>query len=409
MKNVKAIWPVVVFTFVCAMLTAIGLAVQWPARPTQARVADPALPGGWYHGVSVAPPAAPLSAVQSYYAIISDTASIVTGTNDIGNNCDDCTTLVSLPFTVSPYNILHYSAARVSSNGNVQFVTNSASANRTCDLPAAVWSATIFVYQTDLRTDCAGCGIFTRTAGTAPNRTFTLEWRAHYYNRAGSANFSIVFLENAPTDWYTYYGANTDAGLYETIAVQPDAPATGPVTIYACGHTIAAVGRRVFWTRQNVGDTPTATATFTPTPTNTPTATNTPTFTVTPTNTPTATPTATATLVVTTGNGAGSGITLAISCTGGDVSGACTLTTGATIATPAPNAVIFTLTFRNTHSPVPGAVIITPGNAAAAALTAGRPFVAPGDIAAASFKLTSNATALASSTQYIWYWCAQNP
>ena len=48
--------------------------------------------------------------------------SIIPGTTDIGNHCDDCTTLVTLPFPVPIYGV-PYTSAYVGSNGNIQFLT----------------------------------------------------------------------------------------------------------------------------------------------------------------------------------------------------------------------------------------------------------------------------------------------
>jgi len=49
--------------------------------------------------------------------------SIIPGTTDIGNHCDDCTTTISLPFPVPIYGD-SYSSVIVSSNGNLQFTTD---------------------------------------------------------------------------------------------------------------------------------------------------------------------------------------------------------------------------------------------------------------------------------------------
>ena len=59
------------------------------------------------------------------YTIQTQTGqSIVPGTTDIGNHCDDCVTHVTLPFQVPVYGA-PYSSAYVSSNGNIQFLTDN--------------------------------------------------------------------------------------------------------------------------------------------------------------------------------------------------------------------------------------------------------------------------------------------
>src|SRR5205807_568575 len=56
------------------------------------------------------------------FTIIQIGGSIVPGTTDTGNHCDDCTTLVSLPFPFTLYDQV-FTAVNLSSNGNAQFTT----------------------------------------------------------------------------------------------------------------------------------------------------------------------------------------------------------------------------------------------------------------------------------------------
>ena len=109
--------------------------------------------------------------------------SIVSGTTDTGNHCDDCTTLVTLPFPVCVYGDT-FTSASVESNGTLQFTGNTAFFASGCNpLPNPNYQRTLFPYYDDLRTDGAGDGIFTAVTGTAPNRTFIIEWRTTYFGR----------------------------------------------------------------------------------------------------------------------------------------------------------------------------------------------------------------------------------
>lgn len=56
------------------------------------------------------------------YTITPGTATIVPGIPDTGNHCDDCDTLVTLPFSFELYNQT-FTAVNVSSNGRLDFVT----------------------------------------------------------------------------------------------------------------------------------------------------------------------------------------------------------------------------------------------------------------------------------------------
>src|SRR5205085_9635075 len=76
--------------------------------------------------------------------------------------------------------------------------------------------------------ECPSCGVFYATYGTAPNRTFVIEWRDAYYpgNPTPNLNYEVVFNEaNALTGRFdVYYNlvtshtGGTDSAL--TVGVQ---------------------------------------------------------------------------------------------------------------------------------------------------------------------------------------------
>src|SRR5205814_5680078 len=111
---------------------------------------------------------APTCGSGSNYVISQSTGvAIVPGTTDTGNHCDDCTTNIALPFAYSLYG-QSFTSANVSSNGTLQFVSNSTAFTNAC-LPQTLFNNTIFPHWDDLRTDvglsgCAsytgGCGVF---------------------------------------------------------------------------------------------------------------------------------------------------------------------------------------------------------------------------------------------------------
>ena len=127
---------------------------------------------------------------------------MISGTTDIGNHCDDCTTNIALPFAFSFYGT-SFTSANVSSNGNVQFTSSGIDNVNTC-LPYASFNNAIFGHWGDLLTSGTGRGVFTSTSGTAPNRIFNIEWRTNY-NSGGVANFEVRLYE-ASWDWNIVYG-----------------------------------------------------------------------------------------------------------------------------------------------------------------------------------------------------------
>lgn len=110
-------------------------------------------------------------------------------------------------------------------------------------------------------------------------------------------------------------------------------------------------------------------------------------------------PASSAALTGTTGTGAGTSPCLTID--GTQVAGAILITTG---SSPATNAKIWEITLANSfsHHPV---VILQPGNAAAAeALAGGRVYVSNKDLTGNTWMVKSSNTALAASTDYVFYY-----
>ena len=84
------------------------------------------------------------SAGGSTYTTNTQTGqSIIPGTTDIGNHCDDCTTPVTFPFPVPIY-AQPFTSAYVSSNGNMQFNTDNGGWSTGCQpLPIPHAGATL--------------------------------------------------------------------------------------------------------------------------------------------------------------------------------------------------------------------------------------------------------------------------
>jgi hypothetical protein len=135
----------------------------------------------------------PVSLPCLNYNISQSTGTIQAGSTDVGNHCDDCTTAVTLPFPVRFYGVT-YTSANVGANGNLQFTAGQLSFGNS-PLPATAFGPTIFPFWDDLRTDLAGSGIFTSVTGTAPQRTFNIEWRVTQFSGTGSTRFQIRFFE----------------------------------------------------------------------------------------------------------------------------------------------------------------------------------------------------------------------
>jgi hypothetical protein len=203
------------------------------------------------------------------YVTSTSTGTVAVATTDTGNHCDDCSTAVALPFSVSLYGV-QYNSVNVVSNGAVDFVGTQAPFTTGCvTLPSANWTTAVFPYDDDLRTDIGlsgcttwanGCGIFTSVSGTAPNRQFHIVWQTvHFADNTQAANFELRLYEGCHQTFDVIYGATNDQGSGEFSGVQ--ASATGPATQFSCGIATLTPGLDVTYT---CGATPTPTPTPTP-------------------------------------------------------------------------------------------------------------------------------------------------
>ena len=190
----------------------------------------------------------------NHYEIAQIGGSIVPGTMDIGNHCDDCTTTIALPFSYTLYDQT-FNAVNLSSNGNAQFTTTITAFINVC-LPWVNQNYTIFPYWDNLLTS-GGNGIFTSTTGTAPNRIFNIEWRVPYHGGGGTANFELRLYEGQ-SRFDVIYGAVSQGNTSATAGVQRS---TDFDEYFCNGSGGAATGGQSYILQSCGTPTPTPTAT----------------------------------------------------------------------------------------------------------------------------------------------------
>ena len=168
------------------------------------------------------------------YVVNQIGGSIVPGTTDIGNNCEDCLTIVDLPFSYTLYDQT-YTSINVSSNGTASFTGSDFAPYINLCLPDTIdfpGGYTIYPYWDDLRTDSGAgcdvypggtCGIYTSVSGTAPNRIFNIEWRAEYVSGLGTANYELRLYEGQ-TRFDVIYGQLDNDNTSATAGVQKVTP-----------------------------------------------------------------------------------------------------------------------------------------------------------------------------------------
>lgn len=151
-----------------------------------------------------------------------------TGTLIPASADDDVVVTTTTPFDFTLYgtSVAAGETITLSTNGNIQFVASGGSSGLTnTGLPGTVFGGSTRVllpYWDDLDmrpTITTGGGIYTETTGSAPNRTFKVEWRARHYVTgqtlgAPDTNFAILFHEGSDNFEYVYVlgGAGANAG-----------------------------------------------------------------------------------------------------------------------------------------------------------------------------------------------------
>jgi hypothetical protein len=120
--------------------------------------------------------------------------------------------VIDLPFAVHLYGQT-FTTAAAGSNGHLTFGTADDLHQITC---SPFWrSAATYVlapYWADqctatiCSTNCTGCGIFTTTTGTAPNRVFYVEYQTNYYSQTQPLDYEIALYESGTPPFQFIYG-----------------------------------------------------------------------------------------------------------------------------------------------------------------------------------------------------------
>lgn len=135
---------------------------------------------------------------------------------------DDETQRITLPFAF-PFYGKTYTSGLVSTNGFLSFGGNTYSFPSHGPLPSgAEPNAAIYPYWTDLGLFEGEGALYTATIGSAPNRTFVVEWRnARFYGVDALISFEALLGEDGSIG-FRYRGIDTDysAGEKATIGIE---------------------------------------------------------------------------------------------------------------------------------------------------------------------------------------------
>ncbi|CAG0937081.1 Xanthomonalisin [Thermoflexales bacterium] len=156
----------------------------------------------------------------------------IAGTTNQSITGDDTTKSVTLPFNFT-FAGTAYSSVKISSNGNIHFGTASNAYNNVAIPNTGNPNALIAALWDDLTPNTGGA-IYTAVSGTAPNRTFVVEWRGVPRYNAGTngATFEIQLTETTNQIWIVYQdtdfgNASYNAGASATSGVENAAGSAG--------------------------------------------------------------------------------------------------------------------------------------------------------------------------------------
>ncbi len=110
---------------------------------------------------------------------------------------DDSSTTVALPFPFTFYGQA-YGTVYISTNGVVNFLAADSTFSNTSIPSTSTPNAAIYALWDDLYVDSGTGSVRTQVVGTAPNRSFVIEWRAvrFYASSTPLIGFEVVLSEN---------------------------------------------------------------------------------------------------------------------------------------------------------------------------------------------------------------------
>jgi hypothetical protein len=152
-----------------------------------------------------------------------------------------------LPFPVTFYGNV-YNSANVSSNGNLQFLSNTASLSN-IPLPNSSLNTAMAIYWDDLLLPTTTNGVFTKVTGAAGSRVFSIQWRGGRYYSSTGLDIEIQLFENQTFFDFIYGSVNTEfspAGASATVGVQSTF-ASSDFTQFSHNSAVISNGLRIRW------------------------------------------------------------------------------------------------------------------------------------------------------------------
>lgn len=130
-----------------------------------------------------------------YFCVVQD-ANYIEANTVVPLSGDDASATVALPFPFTFYGQTH-STAFVTTNGNLNFLAANSSFGNVAIPSTAAPNGAIYPFWDDLFVD-SQASVRTQLLGSAPNRSFVIEWRnVHFFgDTTRRVDFEVVLFEN---------------------------------------------------------------------------------------------------------------------------------------------------------------------------------------------------------------------
>jgi FG-GAP-like repeat len=188
-------------------------------------------------------------AIGPDYQVTSTTNATMLPANNYvaGSGCSNCTVPIALPFAYRLYDQI-FNSVNISSEGNLQFVSNSAGGNNVC-LPTDQLNHTIMPYWDDLDAFIDDTmGAYTAVVGSVPNRVFVIRLHAGRIAADSIFDYEVLLYEGQPR-FDIIYGPIHERGFSATIGVQQGLGEH--YTQYSCNTQSINTGTRLTFDRRS--------------------------------------------------------------------------------------------------------------------------------------------------------------
>ncbi|MFG1707276.1 S8 family serine peptidase [Nonomuraea sp. M3C6] len=195
----------------------------------------------------------PLRGDNFGYTCRSGAQAYVAGTEKLALTGDDEAQQVTLPFPI-PFYGTGYGKAWIGTNGYVSFATDRVTTGSNGRLPTTgTPNNAVYPYWDDLTVD-AQAGVYTAVTGTAPHRTYVVEWRnVNFYNETSQrVSFSALLGEDGSIAFrYKDIESERDQGASATIGVEN--AAGDDALLYSYEEPVLSTGQSLAFTASRHG------------------------------------------------------------------------------------------------------------------------------------------------------------